>query len=319
MGRGFLLCNEINPKRAKILSRNIERMAVSNALVTNEHPATLAQRFAGFFDRVLVDAPCSGEGMFRKEEAAVTDWSQETVEMCARRQAEILSSAAALIRPGGHLVYSTCTFSREENEDNVRWFLSAHPEFALLPIEAGFGRPGVEGLPVRRIYPMDGGEGHFVAKFQRVGENASRAGTFTAYLSRREEAEFQGLFEELFTCSWPGNAARFGDRVVLLPQGLPELLGLGVLRAGVELCHQKGKRWEPSHAVFQSARREDCRQTLDLPWDAPELLAFLRGEEIPCEGKGYTAVCAGGVPTGFGKASGGRLKNHYPKGLRLLS
>ena len=99
MGRGFLLCNEINPKRAKILSRNIERMAVSNALVTNEHPATLAQRFAGFFDRVLVDAPCSGEGMFRKEEAAVTDWSQETVEMCARRQAEILSSAAALVRP----------------------------------------------------------------------------------------------------------------------------------------------------------------------------------------------------------------------------
>ena len=111
MGRGFLLCNEINPKRAKILSRNIERMAVSNALVTNEHPVTLAQRFAGFFDRVLVDAPCSGEGMFRKEEAAVTDWSQETVEMCARRQAEILSSAAALIRPGGHLVYSTCTLS----------------------------------------------------------------------------------------------------------------------------------------------------------------------------------------------------------------
>ena len=116
MGRGFLLCNEINPKRAKILSRNIERMAVSNALVTNEHPATLAQRFAGFFDRVLVDAPCSGEGMFRKEEAAVTDWSQETVEMCARRQAEILSSAAALIRPGGRLVYSTCTFSPEEDE-----------------------------------------------------------------------------------------------------------------------------------------------------------------------------------------------------------
>ncbi len=217
------------------------------------------------------------------------------------------------------LVYSTCTFSQEENEDNVRWFLSAHPEFALVPIEAAFGRPGLEGLPVRRIYPMDGGEGHFVAKFQRAGENVDKARPFTAYLSRREEGEFQGLFEELFTCPWPGSAARFGDRVVLLPQGLPELSGLGVLRAGVELCHQKGKRWEPSHAVFQAARREDCRQTLDLPWDAPELLAFLRGEELDCEGKGYTAVCAGGVPTGFGKASGGRLKNHYPKGLRLLS
>ena len=111
LGQGFLLCNEINPKRAKILSRNIERMGVSNALVTNEHPAALADRFPGFFDRVLVDAPCSGEGMFRKEEAAVTDWSQETVEMCARRQAEILHSAARMLRPGGRLVYSTCTFA----------------------------------------------------------------------------------------------------------------------------------------------------------------------------------------------------------------
>ena len=146
MGRGFLLCNEINPKRAKILSRNIERMAVSNALVTNEHPVTLAQRFAGFFDRVLVDAPCSGEGMFRKEEAAVTDWSQETVEMCARRQAEILSSAAALIRPGGHLVYSTCTFSPEEDEQAVARFLENHPEFVPETVDAPWVEAG-EKLP----------------------------------------------------------------------------------------------------------------------------------------------------------------------------
>ena len=119
LGEGFLLCNEINPKRAKILSRNMERMAVSNALVTNEHPANLAKRFPGFFDRVLVDAPCSGEGMFRKEEAAVTDWSEETVLMCARRQAEILHSGAQLVRPGGRLVYSTCTFAPAENEEAI--------------------------------------------------------------------------------------------------------------------------------------------------------------------------------------------------------
>ena len=130
-GEGFLLCNEINPKRAKILSRNIERMGVANALVTNEHPARLAEKFAGYFDRVLIDAPCSGEGMFRKEEAAVTDWSQETVEMCARRQAEILHSGAALLKPGGRLVYSTCTFAPEENEQTIENFLQAHPEFTL--------------------------------------------------------------------------------------------------------------------------------------------------------------------------------------------
>ena len=128
-GRGFLLCNEFNPKRARILSRNIERMGIANALVTNEHPQRLAQRFAGCFDRVLIDAPCSGEGMFRKEEAAITDWSQETVEMCARRQAEILASGAAMVRPGGRLVYSTCTFAPAENEEAIAQFLEQHPDF----------------------------------------------------------------------------------------------------------------------------------------------------------------------------------------------
>ena len=130
MGEGFLLCNEWSPKRAKILSQNIERLGVANAVVTNENVENLSRRLPGFFDRVLVDAPCSGEGMFRKEEAAVTDWSQETVEMCAKRQQEILQSAAKLLRPGGRLVYSTCTFATEENEETVFAFLAEHPEFS---------------------------------------------------------------------------------------------------------------------------------------------------------------------------------------------
>ena len=166
LGEGFLLCNEINPKRAKILSRNIERMAVANALVTNEHPANLAQRFPGFFDRVLVDAPCSGEGMFRKEEAAVTDWSQETVEMCARRQAEILHSAAQLVRPGGRLVYSTCTFAPEEDEEAVANFLSDHPEFTPETVEAPWFVPGENGS--YRMWPHKLlGEGHFAAVLRK--------------------------------------------------------------------------------------------------------------------------------------------------------
>ena len=231
-GEGLLWSNEIVKSRAQALLSNVERLGVPNAVVSSCHPQRLCQSLQGFFDKVLVDAPCSGEGMFRRDPAAVAQWSPESPAACAQRQRAILDSAALAVREGGVLVYSTCTFSQEENEDNVRWFLSAHPEFALLPIEAGFGRPGVGDLPVRRIYPMDGGEGHFVAKFQRVGENVDKPGAFTAYLSRREEGEFQGLFEELFTCPWPGSAARFGDRVVLLPQGLPELSGLGVLRAG---------------------------------------------------------------------------------------
>ena len=167
LGRGFLVCNEINPKRAKILSRNIERMGVANALVTNEHPETLASRFPGFFDRVLVDAPCSGEGMFRKEEAAVTDWSQETVQMCARRQREILDSAARLVSPGGRLVYSTSTFAPEEDEETVGAFLEAHPEFTPEPVEAPWFVPGENAS--YRMWPHKLlGEGHFAAVLRKT-------------------------------------------------------------------------------------------------------------------------------------------------------
>ena len=318
-GRGLLWSNELVKGRAQILLSNVERLGVRNAVVSSCHPQRLCESLQGFFDRVLVDAPCSGEGMFRRDPAAAAQWTPESPAACAQRQRAILDSAALAVKEGGVLVYSTCTFAKEENEDNVRWFLSAHPEFTLVPLEVSFGRPGLEGLPVRRIYPMDGGEGHFVAKFQRMGENVSRGGRFDGFLSRREEPEARALFEELFACPWPGNAACFGDWLLLLPEGLPELSGLGVLRAGVELAHRKGKRWEPSHAAFQAARKGGCRQAADFPWDDSRLAAFLRGEEIDWDGKGYTAVCAGGVPLGFGKASGGRLKNHYPKGLRLLS
>ena len=317
-GQGFLWSNEIVKNRAQVLLSNTERLGVRNGVVSSCHPQRLCEALQGFFDRVLVDAPCSGEGMFRRDPEAVAQWSPESVPACAQRQRAILDSAALAVKEGGVLVYSTCTFSKEENEDNVEWFLGAHPEFEMVPLDLPFGRPGIHGLPVRRIYPMDGGEGHFVAKFRRVGENSCRAGAFGQFLSGKEEEEARNLFQELFSCEFPGNAARFGERLYLLPNGLPELDRLGVLRAGVELAQRKGRRWEPSHGVFQSARKEECRQVLDLPWDAPELSAFLRGEEIDCDGKGYTALCAGGVPTGFGKASGGRLKNHYPKGLRNL-
>ena len=168
-GKGLLLCNEINPKRARILSQNIERMGVTNALVTNEHPENLAKRMPGFFDRVLIDAPCSGEGMFRKEEAAVTDWSEETVEMCARRQREILRSGAKLLRSGGRLVYSTCTFAPAENEETVAAFLEEHPDFALEQVEAPWFTPAGGGM--FRLWPHKLlGEGHFVAVLRKSGE-----------------------------------------------------------------------------------------------------------------------------------------------------
>ena len=310
MGRGFLLCNEINPKRAKILSRNIERMAVSNALVTNEHPATLAQRFAGFFDRVLVDAPCSGEGMFRKEEAAVTDWSQETVEMCARRQAEILSSAAALIRPGGHLVYSTCTFSPEEDEQAVARFLENHPEFVPETVDAPWFEAGENGS--FRLWPHKLlGEGHFAAVLRKM-EGSEESTVIPA--GEKLPKTWQPFAASLGIRLPDGKAVTFGDTLYWVPPDMPDIRKLKVLRPGLELGTVKKDRFEPAHAL--ALWLKTCENQPDYPADSGEISAYLRGDVVPSMQKGWCLVSAGGYSIGWGKGDGRVLKNHYPKGLR---
>ena len=254
--------------------------------------------------------------MFRRDETAVREWTPESPAACAQRQQSILDSAALAVKEGGILVYSTCTFSREENEDTVSAFLQRHPEFTLVPIEADFGRPALDGSFALRIFPMDGGEGHFVAKMQRVGENHCKVQPFSAKTLKETIELAKHLYEDLFSDELTAPLAVFGDSVLLLPRELPKLEGLGVLRAGVELGELRGKRIEPAHGLFMSRAKEVCRRALDFSPDDPALSAFLKGEEIDCGESGYTAVCVNGVVTGFGKASGGRLKNRYPKGLR---
>lgn len=317
-GKGLLWANEIVKSRANILNSNLERLGVRNAVVSSCHPQRLCEGLKGYFDRVLVDAPCSGEGMFRRDPNAVREWTPESPAACALRQQAILTSAALAVREGGVLVYSTCTFSMEENEETVREFLKAHPEFELVPIEAEFGRPALDNSFARRIFPMDGGEGHFVAKFVRSGENGCnvKANNFTSKKTDIQRAK--DCYSQLFSSDCTDGIGLFGDRIFLMPERLPELQGLGVIRVGVELGIQRGNRIEPSHCLFMSRQKEECRGALDFSAEDPLLAAFLRGEEIPCELLGYTAVCVNGVVTGFGKASSGRLKNHYPKGLRNL-
>ncbi|MBQ8833728.1 MAG: RsmF rRNA methyltransferase first C-terminal domain-containing protein [Oscillospiraceae bacterium] len=309
-GEGFLLCNEINPKRAKILSRNIERMAVPNALVTNEHPETLAKRFPGFFDRVLVDAPCSGEGMFRKEEAAVTDWSQETVEMCARRQAEILHSAAKMVRPGGRLVYSTCTFAPEEDEGAVAAFLDAHPEFAPEIIDAPWFVSVENGG--HRMWPHKLlGEGHFAAVLRK---NGGEEGDIPLSKGEKLPKEWQAFAKELGIRLPEGKAVFFGQNLFWAPAELPDISRLKVLRPGLELGTVKKDRFEPAHAL--ALWLKGCENVQDFPADSDEMARYIHGDVVPSEKKGWCLVTAGGYSIGWGKGDGRVLKNHYPKGLR---
>ena len=310
MGEGFLLCNEINPKRAKILSRNMERMAVNNALVTNEHPAALAGRFAGFFDRVLVDAPCSGEGMFRKEEAAVTDWSQETVEMCARRQGEILHSAAALVRPGGRLVYSTCTFAPEEDEMAVARFLETHPEFTPEAVEAPWFEAGENGS--FRMWPHKLlGEGHFAAVLRKMegGEEET-----PVCMGEKLPKAWLSFAKELGITLPEGKAVIFGDTLYWCSPDLPDIRKLKVLRPGLELGTVKKDRFEPAHAL--ALWLKDCANVQHYAPDSPEIAAYLHGDVVPSQKTGWCLVCAGDYSIGWGKGDGRVLKNHYPKGLR---
>lgn len=310
MGEGFLLCNEINPKRAKILSRNIERMGVANALVTNEHPATLAERFEGWFDRVLIDAPCSGEGMFRKEEAAVTDWSLETVAMCARRQAEILHSGAQMVRPGGRLVYSTCTFAPEEDEGAVEEFLRTHPDFVPESVEA----PWFESVQNGgfRMWPHKlRGEGHFAAVLRRIG---GEEGEPVPAASDKLPRAWTDFAKEMGITLPKGKLITFGQSLYWVPEELPELRRLKVMRPGLELGELKKDRFEPAHALALWLRTASRICVLNA--DSRELAAYMHGEALPSDQRGWCLVMADNYSIGWAKGDGNWLKNHYPKGLR---
>ena len=323
-GQGLLVCNEINPKRAKILSRNIERMGIANALVLNMHPRDLEGRFPEFFDKILVDAPCSGEGMFRKEEAAITDWSQETVEMCAARQAEILDSAAKMLRPGGLLCYSTCTFAPEEDEGAVVAFLHRHPDFHVVAVAAPWfdsGNPAwaqpenPEISHTFRLWPHKlGGEGHYAALLRRDGD--ADGADLPAPKTEKAPRELTDFLKELEITLPEGNLIAFGTSLFLAPPDMPDLKGLKVLRPGLELGQAKKGRFEPAHAL--ALWLKDAKNTADFPADSKEISDYLHGQVIPGAQTGWTLVTVDGLSLGWTKGSAGQLKNHFPKGLRWV-
>lgn len=331
-GEGLLVCNEIHPARAKILSENVERMGIRNALVTNESPEKLRSIFAGYFDKILVDAPCSGEGMFRKNEEAKEEWSPENVELCADRQDGILDCAADMLRPGGRLVYSTCTFAPQENEGSMARFLERHPEFTILQVAMpeGFaaGNPKwadceAEGIEhTMRIWPHKvNGEGHFLAVLQKEGSLGSTL-PLSLYgvekgISAKEIADYLVFAKEALKNPPQGIYLKFGDQLYVAPEGMPALKGLKVLRPGLHLGTMKKNRFEPSHALALALCEEEVLHSQELTVADGSAAAFIGGQTFPIEGeKGWYLITVDGYSLGWGKAAGGIMKNHYPKGLR---
>lgn len=338
-GKGILWANEYVRSRARVLAQNIERCGVRNAAVSSADAGALCGALSGWFDAVLVDAPCSGEGMFRKEPAALEQWGMDNISLCAARQTQLLDAAALAVRPGGRLVYSTCTFAPEENELQVMRFLNDHPDFVPEECGAAFGRPGLpperlygfdDGKELvngarytpdacRRIFPGDGGEGHFIALLRKRDGRESSVPEYV-YPNNTFSKEIIKLYKECFRVAPYGVPCVVGGQVRLLPEGLPALQGLGVLTAGVAAAEICRGRLEPAHALFMAANSAaDCLSAVDLPPEDPRAAAFLRGMPIEAPGlSGWSAAAVCGVVCGFGKASGGVLKNRYPKGLRLL-
>lgn len=333
-GAGLLVANEPHPQRAKILSENIERCGVTNALVTSEMPDRLAERFPAFFDKILVDAPCSGEGMFRKDPDACGEWSPEHVTGCALRQLDILQAAAAMLRAGGTLAYSTCTFAPEENEGLIETFLRQHPEFEIIDMHTfehfAPGRPEwtADGRPelakTARLWPHRlRGEGHFVAHLRkRDGEPAPRKKESKSVRLPADVISSYRQFAEATLRRVPeGDYLLFGDHLYLIPSELQHRLkGLKVVRPGWHLGTLKKNRFEPSHALALGLRAEEILHTVSLAADSQEIRQYLRGETISMDSaKGWVVLTVDNFPLGFGKQSGGTIKNHYPKGLRWLS
>ena len=327
---GFILSNEYVQSRVRPLASNIERMGIANSVVTSMRPDELCPMFRDFFDVVIVDAPCSGEGMFRKESAAVENWSEENVIACQHRQGKILDSAALSVAPGGKILYSTCTYSPEENEMTVAAFLKAHTDFhlikpAVIAGEPAFAKyaPDTENIEyAKRIFNFHGGEGHFVALIERDGEHMHHGidRGKAAAVNRQSDAlkVFSEFFGDTFFDDVPENVAVVNDRVYIIPKcDLPQ--SLKSVTKGIFAGSVKGSRFVPEHALFNTSAFS-ARRKIDLDCDDELALKFFHGEEIPCEEnlKGYTAVLINGIPAGFGKASSKVLKNHYPKGLRTL-
>lgn len=333
-GKGLLVSNEVNYGRVKILSRNIERMGISNAVVLNEDTGSLAEKFPLFFDKILVDAPCSGEGMFRKDENARSEWSINNVEKCAQRQLMILNDAASMVRVGGIMVYSTCTFSPEENEQVIAGFLKEHSEFELSDCNfyQGFDNghsewtDGADVSKAIRLWPHKiAGEGHFAAKLVKKDGDSIHYETDGNYCKILDLSMYKEFVSDFLKSSpADGNFVLFGEQLYCIPKEMISLKGIKVIRPGLHIGVNKKNRFEPAHAFAAALKPSEAANVKVL--DISMATEYINGQTIDDDKlKGWTLMCVEGpcpdcpdcYSVGWGKASNGVIKNHYPKGIRI--
>ncbi|MDY3917553.1 MAG: RsmB/NOP family class I SAM-dependent RNA methyltransferase [Candidatus Limivivens sp.] len=331
-GTGILVSNDISRSRAVGLLKNLELFGIGNLLVTSEPPETLLKYFRGYFHKILVDAPCSGEGMFRRDPSMIRSWEERGPESYVPIQRQILREAAKLLMPGGELLYSTCTFDQRENEENLAWLMEECPDLQLVP--AAFGPGFSEGLlpGTIRIWPHKvKGEGHFAALLKKEGTDSPGISEETGARKKEPEkksakipvlpAEMQEFFNMVSGSVLDGKAIEIrGGKAYALPEGLPGLKGLSFLRTGLYLGELKKSRFEPSQALAMYLRKEEFAHTVDLPSDDGRVLRYLKGETLECpesHWKGWTLICTDGFPLGWAKGDRGTFKNKYCTGWRL--
>lgn len=327
-GDGILISNEIVPNRAKILSENIERMGIGNALVISEDPRNISGRLPLFFNKILVDAPCSGEGMFRRSEIAVNEWSPENVIMCAERQSWILDEAYKMLSPGGRLVYSTCTFSKEEDEINSISFIERHPDMKMVSVELKEVERGFDGIGYRLWPHKVKGEGHYLCVFEK--DAGSTDAEYVPHIEiekgisekdREVTKEVKSFISENIADSSFVDGrmlTRFGDQVYLLPKDCPKLKGLKVLRPGLHLGTILKNRFEPGHALAMYLKKGQSTKEYSISLNNDVIYKYINGETFSVDdGKqGWNVIYFGDKSAGWGKLTGAVMKNHYPKGLR---
>ena len=319
---GLLVANEIVPKRASILSENVERMGLKNTIVTNETPSQLSKRFEGFFDGIIVDAPCSGEGMFRKEPQAIEEWSVSHTESCGIRQRNILDDAYKMLKSGGYIMYSTCTFSYDENEAVVKYMIDKYGmELCRIPVLDALSGGGGEGMEnCRRVFPhKQKGEGHFAALLKKTESGCEYKIKKNKAIQNPSLSDAIKLYREFekktLNIKCEGEFVLFGENLYLLPEKV-DIEKLKIIRCGLHLGTVKKSRFEPAHALSHTFPKDVYINKVETTLSSEEIKKYMHGDIIKSNVTGWCAVAVDDYIIGWGKGSNGVIKNHYPKALR---